>query len=866
MKQFVSKAVGIDLGTTNSAVAVMDPTDRDIVIHRDPNTKSATTPSCVWRRPGVPEPVVGRRAFSRRGSRPEPISSIKRLMGTRATVDLGGEQLSPQQVSALILGEMKRQIETDVAAFDGPSSRWIVDRAVVTVPAYFDQPQIDATREAAELAGLEALSLLHEPTAAASYHCWRTATQDGTFLVYDLGGGTFDVSILRCTAGTFEVLGISGNTRLGGDDIDAALARRLQAVLQADGWALDLDPERDEEDRARFTRLKAMAENAKKALTDSHEYMVRDSGLLIDKSGEPVVVETMLERPEFEEIARPIIERTFLHCDEAIARAEERAGIGLADVDAVILAGGSTHMPLVRELVARELCGRPAPDAERRERAKCAEPVYQEVDTVVALGAAVRAAALGGLVVHDEARSVKISLRGVGSTRASRLSTGGSVESLVPEVDLRGARVVLTAGDYEDETELSAEGSFAFTRIPLQADAETAFSFAVYDAAGVLRAAADRSLAHNAEDAKPLGGAASGAQNNKPITMEVRKDEGASQFPLVDVLEALPCAKDYEFRHPGGVGTVELRLFQEGRPIQVVEVPVPPSTPRDTPIRMHVVMHENYAITMEGTIGETPYQATVELPAEREMPTPQDATDLTQRFQENLAVLPAGPRATATAQLKAARRAFDEAHKRGDVGQATHEFDQMRRLVDAQGDGRGELRPPKAEFDRQIQDCRDLHARFLRDGVADGRPFDPNDISSTIEEYRRSGERAYTARDQRAYGEAVQRLKDLLGYLNGLDRVQSSPTVASPAERAESMITRLRETVEQLKYLAQGRGDGDAELEIAKVEEQLARLEPQIADNPYEVIEKGTVLRVRLRQIQAGYIRDTGAGTGVPEI
>ena len=242
----------------------------------------------------------------------------------------------------------------------------------MTVPAYFDQPQIDATREAAELAGLEVLGLLHEPTAAASYHCWRTATRDGTFLVYDLGGGTFDVSILRCTAGSFDVLGISGNTRLGGDDIDAALARRLQAMLRKD-WALDLAPEHDEEDRARFARLNAMAEGAKKALSEKHEYTLRENGVLVDKAGKPVYVETVLKRSELEEIAQPFIRRTFLHCHEAVARAEERAGISLADVDEVILAGGSTHMPLVRELVQRELCGDAGSGPRAGERAKCAD-------------------------------------------------------------------------------------------------------------------------------------------------------------------------------------------------------------------------------------------------------------------------------------------------------------------------------------------------------------------------------------------------------------------------------------------------------------------------------------------------------------
>ncbi|MFJ9616185.1 Hsp70 family protein [Streptomyces noursei] len=866
MKQLVSKAVGIDLGTTNSAVAVMNPTDRDIVIHRDPNTKSATTPSCVWRREGVPEPIVGRRAYSRKGGRPEPVSSIKRLMGTRATMDLGGEKLNPQQISALILAEMKRQIETDVAAFDSPSSRWIVDRAVVTVPAYFDQPQIDATREAAELAGLEVLSLLHEPTAAASYHCWRTATRDGTFLVYDLGGGTFDVSILRCTAGSFEVLGISGNNRLGGDDIDAALARHLQTVLQADGWALDLDPERDEEDRARFARLRAMAEGAKKALSDNHEYMVRDSGLLIDKAGEPVVVETMLERTELEEIARPFIERTFLHCDEAIARAEERAGVGLADVDAVILAGGSTHMPLVRELVTRELCGNPTPDGARRDRAKCAEPVYEKVDTVVALGAAVRAAAVGGLVVRDEQRTVRVNLRGVGNTSASRLSVGGTVEALSPEVDLRGGRVLLTAGDYEDEADLTDEGAFAFTRIPVQPDTETEFSFAVHDCAGVERVVASRPLAYNAEAAKPLGGSASGAQNTKAITIEVRKDSETSQFPLVDVLQTLPFAKDYDFRHPGEVENVELRLFQEGRPIQMVDVRVPRATPKDTPIRMHVVMHENYAITVEGTIGDTPYQATVQLPTDRDMPTSEAATDLTRRFQEGLAVLSVGQRATASAQLKVSQHAFNEARERGDVDQATHEFDQMRRLVDALSKGQGELRPPKAEFDKLVEDCRERHAHYLRDGVPDGRSFDASDVSQTIEEYRRSGERAYTNRDQRAYGEAVQRFNDLLDYLRGLQQAPTGRPVASPTERAETLVTRIRETAQQLAYIAQGHGDTQAEREIAGIEERIAELDSKIAKNPYDVIDESIKLRVRLSQVQAGFARQSAAGTGIPEL
>jgi molecular chaperone DnaK len=148
-KYVMSKAVGIDLGTTNSAVAVMKPTDTEIVIHSDANTKRETTPSCVWKDPRSGQIIVGRKAFSRIGTKPLPIRSIKRSMGKTTTVQLTNEQATPEQISSSILSELKRQIEEDVSRFATSATEWIVDRAIVTVPAYFDQPQIEATRKAA---------------------------------------------------------------------------------------------------------------------------------------------------------------------------------------------------------------------------------------------------------------------------------------------------------------------------------------------------------------------------------------------------------------------------------------------------------------------------------------------------------------------------------------------------------------------------------------------------------------------------------------------------------------------------------------------------------------------------------------------
>ncbi len=235
-KHTVSIAVGIDLGTTNSVVAVMDPTGRDIVVHKDPITNRETTPICVWKSPKDGQIHVGRKALARIGTIPQPIRSIKQLMGRSTKVLLTNEEVAPERVSAYVLAEMKRQIEEDVARFGTDSTEWVVDRATITVPVYFTHPQIDATRKAAEIAGFQAPDLLHEPTAAALYYCWRTGMQKGIFMVYDFGGSTFNVSIVRSTAGSFETLANSGNNRLGGRDIDRVIAGDLLERLLYQGY------------------------------------------------------------------------------------------------------------------------------------------------------------------------------------------------------------------------------------------------------------------------------------------------------------------------------------------------------------------------------------------------------------------------------------------------------------------------------------------------------------------------------------------------------------------------------------------------------------------------------------------------------
>src|SRR5579859_2869431 len=478
-KQTISKAIGIDLGTTNSVVAIMDPTDAAVLIHRHPS-KRETTPSCVWKDPKNGQIVVGVRAYSRIGTTPVPIKSIKRSMGKQKKALLTDEYLTPEEISAHILREMKRQIEEDVAHFNTDSKRWSVDRAVITVPAYFDQPQIEATRKAAELAGLEVLGILHEPTAATCYHCWQTGVRNGVFLVYDLGGGTFDVSVLRCKEGAFQVLGISGDNFLGGDDIDAALADALVQRLVAEGYTLQLDINHDEGDRLRFDNLKYLMEGVKKELSTRDVSTLRNADRVEEQGTKhPINIETTFEQHEIEAIIRPIVEPTIPLCLQALALAQEKAGVTLADVDAIILVGGSTHIPLVREMIRQSLCA----DPEAREpRAKCAEPIYGNVDSLVALGAALHAATTGGLAVYNPERTVRLFFRGLGVASSEQTQIGGKVEALTPGIDLSGARALMSNRDngYMDQEPLNENGVFAFSDVPLDTGANH-LTFEVYD-------------------------------------------------------------------------------------------------------------------------------------------------------------------------------------------------------------------------------------------------------------------------------------------------------------------------------------------------------------------------------------------------
>jgi molecular chaperone DnaK len=287
---FVDRPVGIDLGTTNSEIALLDPSERDLHVYADKFGRR-TVPSAVAWDPKAGALVVGRAARSRRGAEHAPIESIKRRMGQAVKVDIGPLSLSPEEVSSKILGELVARMREDLSSKSAGELEIRVARAVITVPAYFDAPQVEATRKAGELAGLEVIGVLQEPTAAAIYHTWKAQLGNGNFLVYDLGGGTFDVSILRCLAGEYQVLAIDGDNYLGGDDLDRRFAGTLREMLAARGYALELDVRGDAEDAQRFQRLVHLAQEIKESLSTSEVIALQKENVLVDREGEPVSIE-----------------------------------------------------------------------------------------------------------------------------------------------------------------------------------------------------------------------------------------------------------------------------------------------------------------------------------------------------------------------------------------------------------------------------------------------------------------------------------------------------------------------------------------------------------------------------------------------
>ncbi len=354
----MSKIIGIDLGTTNSCVSIFEGGEAKVIANA---SGGRTTPSVVAFKNG--EMLVGEKAKHQAVINPETISSIKRLMGTSKKVKANGKEYTPEEVSAMILGDLKKTAEDYLGEK--------VTKAVITVPAYFNDAQRQATKNAGKIAGLEVERIINEPTAAALAYGLDKQDTNEKILVYDLGGGTFDVSILELGDGVFEVKSTSGNNNLGGDDFDNKLSDYILSEIKKQE-NVDL-----KDDKMAMQRIKEAAEKAKKDLSGMTTTQI-SLPFIAQVDGAPISFEMDITRAKFEDLIRDLVEST----TEPVRKALKDAKLKASDIDKVILVGGSTRIPMVQELVKKEL---------DKEPSKGVNP-----DEVVAMGAAIQGGVLTG--------------------------------------------------------------------------------------------------------------------------------------------------------------------------------------------------------------------------------------------------------------------------------------------------------------------------------------------------------------------------------------------------------------------------------------------------------------------------------------
>jgi len=355
----MSKIIGIDLGTTNSCVSIMDGGECKVITNPEGNR---TTPSVVAYKNG--ERIVGDAAKRQVVTNKNTISSVKRLMGTNEKVELEGKQYTPQEISAMILQYLKGYAEDYLGEK--------VDKAVITVPAYFNDAQRQATKDAGKIAGLEVERIINEPTAAALAYGIDKTDKEQKVLVYDLGGGTFDVSILELADGTFEVLSTNGDTHLGGDDFDNVVVDWMVDTFKKEN-GVDLS-----KDAMAMQRLKEAGEKAKKDLSGMVQTQISLPFISAGADG-PLHFEATLTRAKFDEMTKHLVDRTM----EPVRNALRDAGLTKNDIHQVLLVGGSTRIPAVQEAVKNVL---------GKEPNRSVNP-----DEVVAMGAAIQ----GGVIQGD---------------------------------------------------------------------------------------------------------------------------------------------------------------------------------------------------------------------------------------------------------------------------------------------------------------------------------------------------------------------------------------------------------------------------------------------------------------------------------
>ena len=743
----ISKCVGIDLGTTNSVIAMMADDNKTIVCRTDKAGRK-TFPSVIVYDRKTKGVRAGQIAFNRRGTVPEPIVSVKSHMGDpNYRVSTGPLTLSPIEVSAEVLKEMKAQMESYLHGFPEYAD-YVVDRAVITIPAYFASNARENTTKAGELAGLKVEFTLQEPTAAALYYCFKNGIDNGIFMVYDLGGGTFDVSIVRLDEGDAFVLGIAGNNYLGGDNFDDALARYLLEELQDsdEGYDLeDMDINRDDDDRRRFTRLKLSAEIIKKALSSQEEFFESTDGIFEDKSGAKVNLAATVSRDDFEDLIRPLIESTLEECHKALREAEDQHHITLDMIDGVLLVGGSTHIPLVAEIIEENFTSPSLP-----VHTKLPKPLIDEPDMAVGYGAAIAAASIGTQqqTKMETARGESISVTahfapgvgygGISNVEGSLQAEGGKLPDGIY------AKVTRAAGGFKKEYMVNEDGTFLFEELVAEEEKEPYTCTFMAGGKVLLEAGFD---------------AAPGTITTPPVVLSRNYsietvNEFTGELKLVKLMTKgtqLPCSQDYTFMiNEDNPYAVHLRFFEEKKLLKQIQMNFEKALPPGTEIKLSISCDRSSRFTVMAEAGTNKIAIEMESSPAPALPTSDDVDNAIAAARSRIAMIPEpGKRVVAEKMLNRMAANLQDAVEAGDAVRAEEALDTVIGIEPPKSNA---LQPPKEEFDQKVRELEKTNSEHEKGN---------SDIAKEIRAAASAGMRAYDNEDQAALSNAWKALQEI---------------------------------------------------------------------------------------------------------
>lgn len=760
----ISKAVGIDLGTTNSVIAMIGRDNEEIICRTDRSGRR-TFPSVVAYDRRSDSLQSGAPAFAKRGTAADPIVSIKSHMGdSEFRASTGPITLSPVEVSAVILREMKTQMQNylDANGYDDH----VVDRAVITVPAYFASNAREATTKAAEEAGLKVEFTLQEPTAAVLFYTQRHGIEDGIFLVYDLGGGTFDVSVVKVEGGDVVVLAMAGNNYLGGDNFDEALARFLLTDLQNDtemGYNLDdFDANEDEEDRRRFIRLLLVAESIKKSLSHKLDHYEEFSNIFTDKDGASVNLAMEISRDTFEDLIRPTLTNTLDEVQKALDQAETDYHVTLDMIDAVLLVGGSTHIPLVSEIIVQSFT-----DPNLPHHTKQAAPLRYEPDMAVGYGAAVAAAGVGTTTLGEAAAAILSGEAGAdqdddflvvtttfspGAGYAGQSVVKGTLRVL--QGSLPGpatALVTRAAGGFQQTYPINEDGSFVMSGLVAESDPEPYACEITCEGVGVETTTFDAAIRNVPEASVAL---------SRSYYIETMAVDGSTSFvQLMRQGETLPITRDFEFAtNPDNAYFAELKFFEENDFLKKITVvfdePVPPRTPVRLSLSCNLQSRFSARAEVAGIVVDTQFEPSPAPPLPTAEQVSKAASDARARAQQ---IQAAGDRIVTTRRVDRVTTELEEAVAAHDAGKARDKLNELTQLT--KNVAPVELDPSREEFEALRRRCEEANET----GQGDPR------ISREIQSVASAAYSAYDAKDQQRLSAAVNDMNKILSMLTQKD-------------------------------------------------------------------------------------------------